>query len=225
MRAAFPDGGPTEADVVVFYDPVEDLGRRASRWKWDPVDPTLAGLCGFAGGLALVEYEARVAGEAEIALEAYLQRRHLIADRLLHWGVPVLAEAESQSPEPDGALGALLELGESLRPAPVGGGGEGLSLPGHDSYGGLEPAPDAWPDPWLRSIWSGWWFAGSAGSSASPIPGGCRILGRDDATPARFGAPVVRPCLSRRGNRPAAGGAEPLRQGRVVPMRWVCARA
>ena len=154
IEGTFPEGGPTEASVVRFHDPRLDLEARAARWGFSPGTGSLVEIARFAGGLALAEAEARRNGDADIALAAFVERRHLVGDRLLHWAVPWLL-AVSAGPQDDAGTAAktLLELADRLRPVPAAGGTEGLFPPGEDSYGPVEPPAPV--DQLVRSVWSG----------------------------------------------------------------------
>lgn len=149
---------PTEAEVVRFYQPDDDLVRRARYWGYQPARWDLSDLCRFGAALALAEAEAWEADEPHIATRAYADRRFLLGDRLLHWAVPWLeAAGRCHSPEREAAGAAedrLLSLGDQLRPAPaLSPGTEGLMPPGEDSYGAVEiAAPLA---DYLLSVWSG----------------------------------------------------------------------
>ena len=156
--ALWDDLPPTEAAVVRFYEPDEDLAHRARYWGYAFGERDLADLARFGAALAQAEAEAWARDEPHIATRAYADRRFLLGDRLLHWAVPWLDAAarchpqEREAAEP--ARLALLELGERLRPAPMmSEGQEGLFPPGEDSYGPLEPPAPL--DEYLLSVWSG----------------------------------------------------------------------
>ena len=149
---------PVEGSVVRYYQPDEDLDRRAGFWGYQFHERDLSDLCRLGAALARAEAEAWERDEPHIATRAYADRRFLLGDRLLHWAVPWLDAAgrcypaERASAEP--ARLTLLELGDRLRPAPVlTAGTEGLFAAGEDSYGPLEP-PAPLPD-FLLSVWSG----------------------------------------------------------------------
>lgn len=154
----FDDLPPTEAAVVRYYQPLDDLERRARYWGYQFGERDLSDLCRLGAALARAEAEAWQRDEPHIATRAYSDRRYLLGDRLLHWAVPWLEAAgrchlaEREAAEP--AREILLGLGDRLRPAPVmTKGTEGLFPPGEDSYGPLEPpAPLA---DFLLSVWSG----------------------------------------------------------------------
>lgn len=154
VEGAFPDGGPTEASVVRFHDPRPDLGARGARWGFTPATGSLVEVARLAGGLALAEAAARRDGDADIALAAFVERRHLVGDRLVHWAVPWLLAA-SAGPGDDAGVAArlLLEVADRLRPAPATGGTEGLFPPGEDSYGPVERVAPI--DELVTSVWSG----------------------------------------------------------------------
>ena len=142
-----------EADVVRFYDPAADLVRRATRWGHEMPDHRLGSVCRFAAGLAATEADAWESGPPDIAASAFGERRHLFADRIIHWAVPWLSAASSVDEAAHGPLDALLGLGDLLRPAPIESGGEGVVPPGHDTFGPV-PAGDL-DEPFLSSLWSG----------------------------------------------------------------------
>ena len=154
IQGAFPDGGPTEASVVRFHDPRLDLESRGARWGFTPATGSLVEVARLAGGLALAEAEARRDGYADVALAAFVERRRLVGDRLVHWAVPWLL-AVSDRPGDDAGTAArmLLEVADPLRPAPATGGTEGLFPPGEDSYGPVEPVVPL--DEIATSVWSG----------------------------------------------------------------------
>ncbi|NNC92466.1 MAG: hypothetical protein HKN80_08215 [Acidimicrobiia bacterium] len=149
---------PTESAVVRYYQPDDDLERRARYWGYEFGERDLADLCRLGAALAKAEAEAWQRDEPHIATRAYADRRFLLGDRLLHWAVPWLEAAGRCHPPERGtaepARLKLLELGDRLRPAPVlTEGTEGLFAPGEDSYGPTEPpAPLA---DFMLSVWSG----------------------------------------------------------------------
>ena len=150
-----------EAEVVGFYDPGGDLDARAARWGYALPDHHLASLCRFAAGLAAAEADAWESGPPDIAAAAFGERRHLVADRIIHWAVPWLAAVSDLDAAASPALDAILAIGDSLRPAPAGSGGEGVYPPGHDAFG---PLPSGQPDePFLSSLWSGGIFVRGLG--------------------------------------------------------------
>lgn len=156
--ALWSDLPPTEAAVVRFYSPCEDLDHRARYWGYAFEDYGLADLARFGAALARTEAEAWDNDEPHVATRAYADRRFLLGDRLLHWAAPWLDEvARCHANERDvagAAFSALLELGERLRPAPIlTEGHEGLTAPGEDSYGPIGvPTPI---EELLLSVWSG----------------------------------------------------------------------
>ncbi|NNL70826.1 MAG: hypothetical protein HKO70_12780 [Acidimicrobiia bacterium] len=149
---------PTEAAVVRFYQPDEDLARRAGYWSYQPARWDLAGLCWFGAALARTEADAWESDDPHVATRAYADRRFLLGDRLLHWAVPWLEAAGrcygSEREIAGGAEEHLLALGDQMRPAPaLSTGTEGLMAPGEDSYGAValtRPLTD-----YLLSVWSG----------------------------------------------------------------------
>ena len=156
--ALWDDLPPTEAAVVRYHQPDDDLERRARYWGYEFGERDLADLCRLGAALAKAEAEAWERDEPHIATRAYADRRFLLGDRLLHWAVPWLEAAgrchppERSTAEP--ARLVLLELGDRLRPAPVlTDGTEGLFAPGEDSYGPVEP-PAPLSD-FMLSVWSG----------------------------------------------------------------------
>ena len=154
IEGSFPDGGPTEASVVRFHDPRPDLEARAARWSYTPETGSIAEVARLAGGLALAEAEARRDGRADVALAAFVERRNLVGDRLVHWAVPWLrAVSIHPGDDPGTAARMLLETVDPLRPAPAAGGTEGLFPPGEDSYGPVEPGLPV--SELLESVWSG----------------------------------------------------------------------
>ena len=154
VESGFPAGGPTEASVVRFHDPSADLEARAARWGFTPVTDCLDEVARFAGGLALAEARARRDGQADIALAAYVERRRLVGDRLVHWAVPWLLAASAQPGDDAGtAARLLLEVADRLHPVPATGAVEGLYPPGEDSYGPVDPPVPI--DQLLTSVWSG----------------------------------------------------------------------
>lgn len=142
------DGGwhVTELDVVIYFDPRDDLDKRASRWSFDLRSRTLSNLALFAAALAQSEAEAWERDEAHVATQALEERRFLLGDRILHWAVPWLAEQGTE--ESVEAMAILLALGEEHRPAPLLSGDEGMFAPGEDSYGPIDRRP-------FDSVWRG----------------------------------------------------------------------
>jgi len=154
---------PSEKEVVRYFDPALDLGKRAARWGNELPDHRLTTLARFAAGLAVAEAEAWEQGKADVAVRAYADRRHLAGDRLIHWAVPwLIAVAEAHpgvSQSAEGAAQILLEIGDSLRPAPTLSGTEGLYPPGEDAFGPL--AIERPVGEYLYSLWSGVALVGS----------------------------------------------------------------
>ena len=83
--------------------------------------------------------------------------RDLLGDRILPWAVPWLDAVErrhgDRTDEAAEAKMMLLELGDSMRPAPALSGSEGLVVPGYDGYGPLDPDEPSYT--FLLSLWSG----------------------------------------------------------------------
>lgn len=136
----------TERAVVVYFDPAEDLERRARSWNHRLEGHGLSDLALFGAGLAAAEADAWEQDEPHVATRALEDRRFLLGDRLLHWAVPWLAEQPGDQSRR--AMVTLLELGEEHRPAPLLAGNEGLFAPGEDSYGPADRRP-------LDSVWCG----------------------------------------------------------------------
>jgi hypothetical protein len=157
VPADWDDVPPVEAEVVVFFDPAEDLGRRAGSWGHRLPDTTLWSLASFGAGLAMAEARAWERDEPHVATRAYADRRFLLGDRILHWSVPWLDAAGRCYPEyrdtAHRGRELLLRLADRLRPAPDLGATAGLTAPGEDTFGPLTldvPLGD-----WVRSLWSG----------------------------------------------------------------------
>lgn len=150
------DRPPTETSVVVFFDPIEDLERRARRWGHGLAGADLASLSEFAAGLASVEARSWSQDAPQTATQAYEARRFLVGDRLIHWAVPWLDSVGRCFPMHRLAAhddrDRLLEIAETMRVAPATASREGLYMEGEDSFGPMEiPASDMW----FRSLWSG----------------------------------------------------------------------
>ncbi len=143
----------TEHDVVVHFDPAEDLARRVRSWNYELPSAGLADLAIFGAALAQAEADAWYHDEGHVATRALEDRRFLLGDRVLHWSVPWLAE--QQSDRAIEAMATLLMLGEEHRPAPLLSGDEGLFPPGEDSYGPFDQRP-------LDSVWCGAWIPNGA---------------------------------------------------------------
>lgn len=151
-----PDLGvtPSETAVVRFFDASDDLRRRMKQWGYPPGNLSLSDLSLFAAGLAKSEADAWRLDNEHIATQAYTARRFLLSDRILHWSIPWLRAAEQAEALP--ALASqqlLLGLGERHRPAPLLADGEGITVPGEDSYGPIDVEGE--PADHLLSVWSG----------------------------------------------------------------------
>nr|NIR37404.1 hypothetical protein [Actinomycetota bacterium]NIU19631.1 hypothetical protein [Actinomycetota bacterium] len=86
-------------------------------------------------------------------MRAYTDRRHLLADRVVHWAVPLLLALEVNRRPPTKALGSLLDIANTMSVAPAHARGEGVHAPGEDGFG---PLPGEQVDvDYLRSLWSG----------------------------------------------------------------------
>lgn len=151
------DVPPTEAEVVAFSDPADDLAKRAGSWGHELPDVSLWSLASFGAGLAMAEAQAWERDEPHVSTRAYADRRFLLGDRILHWAVPWLDTAGRCYPvyreSAHKGRELLLRLGDRLRPSPDLGATEGLAPPGEDAYGPLTldvPLGD-----WVRSLWSG----------------------------------------------------------------------
>ncbi len=177
----FADRPPTEASVVRFHDPVDDLVRRGAEWGFDPGSGDLATLCRFAAGLAAAEADAWRGDAPDVALRAYEARRFLLADRILHWAVPWLDAAGRCHPESRPAAhharDELLALGEEHRAAPRLTGTEGVYPPGEDAYGPVE-VPTL-PELWLDSLWSGTVLFQATIASLAGVADAPRVLSAD----------------------------------------------
>lgn len=131
--------GATEAEVVGYFDPSEDLRRRVSKMGMELAGTQLGNLAALASDLAAKEAEAWASDVPDEAMRNYHERRNLFGDRIVHWAVPWL-DAVGRVPSAFAAAATvdrdwLLELGDELRVAPAFGSGEGLDLPDHDPYG------------------------------------------------------------------------------------------
>lgn len=151
------DRPPTERDIVVFYDPREDLSLKAADWGHRFEDNTLPALAVFAAGLAEAEAEAWKSGAGDLATRAYEARRFLVGDRVMHWAVPWLDTVGRCYPvhraQAHSDRDFLLSIGDDMRVSPIMPGREGLVLDGEDSFGsrfGMVGHPN-----WLTSLWSG----------------------------------------------------------------------
>ena len=183
LEAAVADRPPTEAEVVGFHDPRDDLRRRGREWGFDVGAGDLGTLARFAAGLAAAEADAWRADAGDVALRAYEARRFLLGDRILHWAVPWLDAAGRCHPEARQAAhrvrDELLRLGEEHRAAPRLTGTEGVYPPGEDAYGPEEVAVPL--ERWLDSVWSGTVLFRATVVSLSADPTASRRL-----TPARI---------------------------------------
>ncbi|MGB8360513.1 MAG: hypothetical protein WCE80_03870 [Acidimicrobiia bacterium] len=150
------DRPPTEAAVVVFFDPMPDLSRRASVWGHDLPGADLASLAAFASALADLEGDSWSSEKPDLATRAYETRRFLLGDRVIHWAVPWLdAVGRSYPAHHDAAhhdRDALLGLADVMRVAPELPGAEGLQVAGEDSFGPTEIVAG---EAWVGSLWSG----------------------------------------------------------------------
>jgi len=149
---------PTEASVVRYYQPDQDLERRARHWGYQFAARDISDLCRLGAALALAEADAWDRDEPHIATRAYQDRRFLLGDRLLHWAVPWLDAAArchpAERPVAEPARLALLGLGDRLRPAPaLTTGTEGLFAPGEDSFGPVQEPAELLD--FILSVWSG----------------------------------------------------------------------
>lgn len=151
----FQDVVPTEAAVIGFHDPGDDLDRRAARWTHRFPDHRLESLASFGAGLATAEAEAWQSDQPHVATQAYADRRFFAGDRVLHWAIPWLDAVGRCYPEHRGAAhrgrDTLLAVGDALRPAPDLGVEVGAAF-GEDAYGPIAAQCD---EPYLRSLWSG----------------------------------------------------------------------
>lgn len=157
QRPALIDVQPTEASVVLMFDPQQDLQRRARQWNYELGEGDLADLARFGAALARAESEAWLSDRGHIATRAFEDRRFLLGDRILHWAVPWLDAVSRQYPaSSEAAIAArksLLDLAEVHRPAPALSGTEGLVVPGFDGFGPLDS--DRPFEVALLSVWSG----------------------------------------------------------------------
>lgn len=153
----YEDRPARERDVVVYFDPSDDLARRARDAGATAIAPELDGLARFASQLARDESEAWATGVPDAAMRAYHVRRNLVGDRILHWAVPWLESVGRCYPAYRDTAHAdrdwLLDLGDEMRVLPGFAHGEGLTLPGEDSYG--PTSLDVPWSSWIRSVWSG----------------------------------------------------------------------
>ncbi|MDX1449691.1 MAG: hypothetical protein R3246_11590, partial [Acidimicrobiia bacterium] len=73
---------PSEAAVVRSFDPADDLHRRARAWGHELEHHRLDALALFAAGLALAEADAWTEDRRDEAMRAFVDRRHLVSDRI-----------------------------------------------------------------------------------------------------------------------------------------------
>jgi hypothetical protein len=153
----YEDVAPSEQEVVVFFDPMDDLERRTSDWGLALKRPHLDELSRFASSLAEAEARAWADDVPDLAVRAYESRRLLLGDRLAHWAVPWLdAVARWYSDRSETALrdrDTILEIADEMRIAPALTGSEGLVVPGEDAFGPI--VADVPLDRYLHSLWSG----------------------------------------------------------------------
>lgn len=156
-KGLWDDRPPTERAVIVFYDPVRDLAKRAAGWGYELAGPDLGSLALFAAALARAEAEGWQSGIGDVATRAYEARRFLLADRILHWAVPWLDATGRWYPQFSDSTrddrDFLLDLADDMRVAPTAPGSEGLVVEGEDSYGRIGRIGDV--DRWISSLWSG----------------------------------------------------------------------
>lgn len=151
------DRAPTEKATVIFYDPSQDIARRAGDWGHELESDDLSSLALFAAGLAVAEEHGWNEGTPDIATRAYEARKFLLGDRIAHWAIPWLDAVGRGYPRyRDPAQldrDHLLRLADETRIAPALPGSEGILMEGEDSYGPTDPG-DRWPE-WTGSLWSG----------------------------------------------------------------------
>ncbi|MDH5372067.1 MAG: hypothetical protein OEX97_03895 [Acidimicrobiia bacterium] len=157
QRPAIIDVPPAEAAVVAFYNPIDDLARRARSWSYQVGAGDFADLARFGAALARAESEAWASDRGHIATRAYEDRRFLLGDRVIHWAVPWFDAVARQYPTSfDAAIDArnrLLDLADHHRPAPALSGSEGLVVPGFDGFGSLDVNVPF--EQFMLSVWSG----------------------------------------------------------------------
>lgn len=152
------DRSPIEVDVVLYYDPAEDLNRKTREWGHQLPENDLSSLASFAAGLAVAEADGWETGARDIATRAYEARRFLLADRIVHWAVPWLDTVghgyaiHRRAAHADRDV--LLALADEARVAPLIPGHEGIHVDGEDSYGPIDHLVQVLAD-WSRSLWSG----------------------------------------------------------------------
>lgn len=151
------DRPPTEKAVVVFFDPSEDLAKRAEKWSHELTDSALRSLARFAAALADAEGRHWESGDADLATRVYEARRFLVGDRIIHWAVPWLDAVVRCYPEFSDAAGAdrdfLLDVGDEMRVEPLIPDREGMVVKGEDSLGRV--AMVGGMERWVSSVWSG----------------------------------------------------------------------
>ncbi len=151
------DRPPTEKDTVIFYDPTEDLARRAGEWGHALKGDDLSSLALFAAGLARAEERGWEEGTPDVATQAYEARKFLMGDRIAAWAIPWLDSVSRVYPRYGARANLdrdlLLRLANEARIAPALPGTEGIFIEGEDSYGPVDPG-DRWPK-WTESLWSG----------------------------------------------------------------------
>jgi hypothetical protein len=153
----YDDLPPAERNVVVFFDPSDDLADRDRREDLELDRPHLDRLAGAAARLAGAEADAWERDVPDLAMRAFEARRLLFADRIVHWAVPWLDTVGRCHPAHRQAAhagrDALLAIGDELRVDPDLGGAEGRRPPGEDGFGPVDQA--APEERRLLSLWSG----------------------------------------------------------------------
>ena len=151
------DRPPTEKDVVIFYDPSEDIARKGGDWGHDVEDDDLSSLALFAAALAVTEADAWEDSTLDVATRAYESRKFLLGDRIAPWAIPWLDTVGRCYPryreQAHLDRDLLLRLANEARIAPRLPGSEGIFMKGEDSYGPVDPGVH-WPE-WTGSLWSG----------------------------------------------------------------------
>ena len=153
----YADRAADEHSVVLFYDPVGDLESPARDAGAELVSGHLDALASLAARLAEDEASAWSGDVPDAAMRAYHLRRNLVGDRVVHWAVPWLEAVGRCYPDHRETAHAdrdwLLGVADEMRILPSFAHGEGLTLPGEDSFG-----PTSIVEPWttwIRSLWSG----------------------------------------------------------------------
>ena len=122
-------------------------------WSHQLPSHGLADLCRFAAGLAIAEAHGWAGLDAVAATRAHEGRRFFLADRVVHWAVPLLLSAERTD-----LAKVMLDMADQMRLATIEASGEGLHQPGHDPYGpAREPTNLA---DRLQTLWGGWFWIG-----------------------------------------------------------------